>query len=149
MFTKCKLATGTQDVFLWTTMNKEETQWREKLSESFCITKNSLIIQAKIKYHDYGETTSWGISMLPAMNDSSGVCPHLKSVCVMILCLCLSWSRGMTYKHLHILSQCKVSSLCILPKTHAHQQYLTGIFTLRWPRFNAGFHSASSYKMED
>ena len=48
-------------------MNKGETQRREKLSESFCIANNSLAIQAKIEYHDYGKTTNGGISTLPAV----------------------------------------------------------------------------------
>lgn len=33
VFTKCKRMMGLQDVFLWTTMNKRETQWREILRE--------------------------------------------------------------------------------------------------------------------
>lgn len=63
----------------------------------------------------------------------------------MMLRLCLSWSRGMTYKHLHILSWREVFFLCILPNTHAHQPYLTGILIFCWPQFNAGIRSARSY----
>lgn len=106
--------------------------------------KNSLVIQAKIEYHDYGKTTSGRISTLPAVTHRVFV----ESVCVMMLRLCLSWSRGMTYKHLRILPQLEVSSLRVLPNARAHQPYLTGSLTFCWPRFGAGSHAAQELQQQ-
>lgn len=54
----------------------------------------------------------------------------------------------MTYKHLHILAWREVFFLCILPNTHAHQPYLTGILIFCWPQFNAGIRSASATMLD-
>lgn len=110
----------------WTQNKKIGKYDGKRNSESLCTAQQKpLRIQAKnrtarLRLGELAHSWQW-LTEYP---------PSLK------VCMCnVSWVFSLTYKHPRVLSQGEVSSRRILPNTCAQQPYLTGMLTVRWPRF--------------